>query len=141
MAGDVVWLDVLPSLGQFAGKLVSGTEKAATDAGKSSGSAWSKAFGQTAGDGGTSKATDELVSNEKRAKKAVEDATTAIGQARATQRTAAAQTVLAEEKLADAVAKYGPDSAKAEAASLRLEAAREKQTIADKIVSTVVVQA
>ncbi|XBH21615.1 tape measure protein [Jonesiaceae bacterium BS-20] len=127
MAGDSIWLDVLPSLKGFGQALVSGTKKAGSDAGKSTGSAWSQAFKTAAGDGGAKAATDALIEQETRAKKAVKDAVREISQARSQQKEASARVVLAEEKLSDTVAKYGPDSAQAEAATLRLEAAREKQ--------------
>jgi len=131
VSGDVVWIDVLPSLAGFAGKLQQGTTQAGADAGKASGSAWGKAFGNSAGGAATGVAA-ELEKNEKRARKAVDDATVAIGKARNSQREAAARTLLAEQSLSDAIAKYGEGSARAEAASLRLEVARDKEATAAK---------
>lgn len=128
---DQVWLDVLPSMVGFSKDLIAGTTKAATTAGSASGAAFSGAFENKAGDGGTKAFTDKLVENEKRAEKAVRDATTAIGGARANQKTAAAAVITAENNLAKAVEKYGEESKEAEAAGLKLSAAREKQTIAD----------
>lgn len=131
---DAVWVDVLPAMGTFAKDFVTGATKAGEDAGRSSGTAWGKAFGKNAGDSGTTQAAAEIEKNEKRAKKAVDDATAGIGLARAAQREASARVLLAEQALADAVAKGGQDSAKAEAATLRLEAARDKQKVAaDKV--------
>lgn len=131
MAGDAVWIDVLPSLSGFAKELTSGASKAGQDAGKASGSAWSRAFSQTAGDGGSKKLASEMEAAETRAKKAVNDATTEIGKARAAQREATARVITAEESLRDTIAKHGEDSSRAAAATLRLEAARDKQKISN----------
>ena len=141
MAGDVVFMDVLPSLSGFAKELATGTHKAATDTGKTAGGAWSKAFSQTAGDSGSDAVVAELAANEEKAKRAVQSATTEIGKARAAQREAAARVIDQEAKYQAAVEKskaaadgtaeqQAQAQAKVEAASLRLEAAREKERIA-----------
>ena len=57
---DTVWLDVLPSLTNFAKELSSGAMSAADSAGKQSGDSWSKAFSATASDGGAQKIVDGL---------------------------------------------------------------------------------
>lgn len=132
--GDVVWLDVLPSMATFATTLAKGTAKAATDAGKSSGVAWAKSFSGSAGDAGTKTVVAELETASKRTKRIVDDQTAAIGRARAAQKDAAAKVVLAEQALADARSKG--DTSKAEAAELRLGAARDRlDSAAAKLVS------
>jgi phage-related minor tail protein len=141
MAGDVVFMDVLPSLSGFAKELATGTHKAATDTGKTAGGAWSKAFSQTAGDSGSDAVVAELAANEEKAKRSVQSATTEISKARAAQREAAARVIDQEAKYQAAVEKskaaadgtaeqQAQAQAKVEAASLRLEAAREKERIA-----------
>lgn len=125
MAGDAVWLDVLPSMAGFATALAQGSAKAATDAGKSSGVAWAKSFAGAAGDSGSAAVVAELETAAKRTKRAVEEQTAAIGRARAAQKDAAAKVVLAEKALADAREKG--DVSKIEAAELRLGAARDRQ--------------
>ncbi|MFD6032447.1 phage tail tape measure protein [Cellulosimicrobium funkei] len=130
MAGDVVWLDVLPAMGGFAKDLLGGSTKAASEAGKASGKAWSGAFSSTAGNAGTKAVVDELETAKKRTEKIVAEETQAIAKARAAQSDAAAKVVLAEQALADARSKYGEDSARATAAELRLTAARDRQEAA-----------
>ena len=140
---DSVWLDVLPSLKEFGPMLASGTEKAAKDTGVKAGGAWSRAFSQTAGDAGSKTVVTELEASSQKAQKAVQNATVEIGKARASQREAAARTVLAESAYQQAIAKseaaagksateQAAAQAKVEAASLRLEAAREKEKLAAK---------
>ena len=121
---DTVWLDVLPSLTNFAKELSSGATSAADSAGKQSGDSWSKAFSATASDGGAQKIVDGLKKASADAEKAVNTETQNIAKARAAQRDAAAKVVEAEDKLAKA--RTGNDAAKVEAAELRLEAARDR---------------
>ena len=128
MAADSIWLDVLPALAKFGPALTKGTNQAATHAGKTAGSTWSKQFADSAFDGGSKAVVAELEAAAKQTQRVVADQTGKIQAARAAQRDAAAKTVLAEQALADAQAKGGDDSAKARAAALRLEAARERQT-------------
>ncbi|WP_264032178.1 phage tail tape measure protein [Cellulosimicrobium sp. SH8] len=130
MAGDVTWIDVLPAMDTFAKELATGTTKAATAAGKSSGLAWAKGFDGTAKNGAAKSAADELEAASKRTKKIVDDQTQAIAKARASERDAAAKVLLAEQALTDARQKGGEDSARAQAAELRLESARERQRAA-----------
>ena len=130
MAGDVVFLDVLPKLQTFASELTKGTTAAAQSAGKGSGVAWAKSFEGAAGDAGSSAVVKELEAAAKKTKKVVDDQTAAIGKARAAQKDAAAKVVEAEQKLADARAKG--DTAKIEAAELRLGAARDRSESAAK---------
>ena len=141
MAGDTVWMDVLPALDGFAKALATGTDKAAKTSGKTAGDGWSRAFSQSAGDAGSKAVVAELEVSSQRAQKSVQTATVEIGKARASQREAAARTILAESNYQQAVAKseaaagksaaeQAQAQAKVEAASLRLEAAREKEKIA-----------
>lgn len=127
MAADSIWLDVLPALSKFGPQLTKGTTTAAQDAGKSAGGAWSKQFGDAAGDGGTKAVVAELEAAAKQTERVVAEQTGKIQAARAAERDAAAKTILAEESLSDARARFGDDSAKAQAAELRLEAARDRQ--------------
>ena len=124
VAGDAVWMDVLPNLKRFATDLAKGSTKAATDVGKSSGVAWAKSFKGAAGDSGSKAVVAELETAAKRTKRVVEDQTAAIAKARAAQKDAAAKVVEAEQRLADARAKG--DTAKVEAAELRLGASRDR---------------
>lgn len=124
MAGDAVWIDVLPSLGGFAKDLVGGTTKAARDAGDASGSAWSKTFSGSAGDSGSGEAVKKLETAARQATKAVSDQTVAISKARGAQSDAAAKVVDAEDKLKQA--RESGDPAKIEAAELRLQGARDR---------------
>ncbi|MGM7422787.1 phage tail tape measure protein [Cellulosimicrobium sp. CpK407] len=120
----------------FAKELATGTTKAATAAGKSSGLAWAKGFDGTATNGAAKAATDELEAASKRTKKVVDDQVQAIVKARTSERDASAKVLLAEQALADAREKYGEESARAQAAELRLTSARERQSAASaKLVS------
>ena len=141
MAGDTIWMEVLPSLANFGKKLSDETDKAAKGSGKTAGGAWSQAFSQSAGDSGSKAVVAQIEANEAKARKAVQASTAEIGKARASQREAAARTVLAESAYQQAIAKseaaagksateQAAAQAKVEAASLRLEAAREKERVA-----------
>ena len=123
MAGDAIWLEVLPALGAFASDLVKGTTKASKDAGAASGAA----FGKALTEGATSSQSGLVASLEKSSKAAqaaVDRETQAIAKARATQRDAAAKVIEAEAKLEHARA--SGDGAKVAAAEERLAGARER---------------
>lgn len=121
---DAVWLDVLPSMSGFTTNLVKESTKAANDAGKSAGKAWSNAV-KSSGSAGA----DLVADLEKAARGTAQTVSTLSGkvaQARSAERSATADVVLAEQRLADAREKYGAESAQAIAADLKLEAARSK---------------
>ena len=123
MAGDAIWLEVLPALGAFASDLVKGTTKASKDAGATSGAA----FGKALTEGATSSQSGLVASLEKSSKAAqaaVDRETQAIAKARASQRDAAAKVIEAEAKLEQARA--SGDGAKVAAAEERLAGARER---------------
>ena len=123
MAGDAIWLEVLPALGAFASDLVKGTTKASKDAGAASGAA----FGKALTEGATSSQSGLVASLEKSSKAAqaaVDRETQAIAKARASQRDAAAKVIEAEAKLEQARA--SGDGAKVAAAEERLAGARER---------------
>lgn len=124
MSGDVVWVDVLPGMSGFATKLAKDSATAAADAGRKSGAAWSQ--GLTAGASGGAALVADLTKAEQSGAKVVQTLASQISQARAAERNAAAGVLLAEQKLTDARARYGADSAQAQAADLRLQAARDK---------------
>lgn len=130
MAGDAVWLDILPAMDGFATQLVKKSSDAAKKAGTSSGTEWGKSFKGSAGDAGSAAVVAELESAAKKTKRVVDDQTVAIGKARASQREAAAKVVEAEQRLQDARAKGDPS--KVEAAELRLGAARDRAESATK---------
>lgn len=123
MAGDAIWLEVLPALGAFASDLVKGTTKASKDAGAASGAAFGRALteGATSGQSGL---VASLEKSSKAAQAAVDRETQAIAKARATQRDAAAKVIEAEAKLEQARA--SGDGAKVAAAEERLAGARER---------------
>lgn len=130
---DEIWLDVLPSMAGFGADLVKGTAKASKEAGAKAGKTYSKSFGETS-TGATDAALKELEASEKRASGLVAKSAGDMSKARNAQRDAAATALLAEQRLADAVAKFGEDSNQAQAASLRLESARDKAaTASDKL--------
>ena len=130
-----IWLDVLPSMAGFGDALTKGSKKAAADAGKTSGSAWSKSFDTSASDSATKGRVAELEKASKTAARAIDTETQNIGKARAAQRDAAARVVDAEAKLT--AARKTDDSSKVAAAELRLEAARERsESAAKKVTST-----
>ena len=122
--GDVVWVDVLPSMTGFAANISKESTKAAMNAGKSAGRAWSQAVGAEATGGAALVADLEKASRD--SEKTVRSLAGKISEARASERAATANVVLAEQKLIDARAKYGEESAQARAADLKLEAARDK---------------
>ncbi len=128
MAGDVKFLEILPSFPRFGEVLKAGTTKAADDAGKASGLAWAKGFGSTADDGATKQRVADLEKAAKAAERAVNTETQSIAKARASQRDATAKVIEAESRLDAARAKG--DTTKVAAAEERLEAARERQRAA-----------
>lgn len=122
MAGDVIWLDVLPSMAAFGSKLADGARKEGEKAGKESGAAFGKAFQRE--DSGQQAVVDKLKRTADQAQKVVDRETQGIAKARATQREATAKVIEAEAKLEQARA--SGDSAKIAAAEERLAAARER---------------
>ena len=136
MAGDVAWIDVLPSMDKFAKALSDGTDSASKTAGKSSGAAWSKAFEGAASTSVTKQQVEQLQTAANKTKKVVVDLEQSIAKTRASEREASAKVLLAEQQLADARAKSGDDSAQAQAAELRLEAARERSRAAAQKTTT-----
>ena len=122
MAGDAVWLDVLPSLAAFGPELIKGAEREGAKAGAASGSAFGKAFG--ASDPGSSEVVAKLQKASAAAEKAVSAETATIAKARAAQRDAAARVIEAEDRLEKARATG--DSAKVAAAEERLAGARDR---------------
>ncbi|MDI3331405.1 MAG: peptidoglycan DD-metalloendopeptidase family protein [Micrococcus sp.] len=122
---DSVWMDVLPSMAGFGKTLNKESSKAANAAGKTAGSAWSDAFGKESA-GASTTVVDELEDAQKKSAGIIQKLTGQVSSAYQAQKKSAAALVLEEQKLADAKAKYGDDSAQATAAELRLEAARDK---------------
>lgn len=123
MAGDAIWLEVLPELSTFASDLLKGTTTASEKAGAASGAA----FGKKLTEGATSEQSGIVASLEKTSKAAqaaVDRETQAIAKARAAQRDAAAKVIEAEAKLEQARA--SGDGAKVAAAEERLAGARER---------------
>ncbi|ANC31427.1 phage tail tape measure protein [Isoptericola dokdonensis] len=130
MAGDAVWLDVLPDMGAFSKDLIKGSAKAAAEAGTKSGKTWTDGFKGAASDGGTSHVVAQLEDASKRTKRVVNDQVAVVSKARASERDATAKVTLAEQALIDAREKYGDGSARAVAAEQRLEGARDRQRAA-----------
>ncbi|PFG19877.1 peptidoglycan DD-metalloendopeptidase family protein [Serinibacter salmoneus] len=124
MAGDVQWLDVLPSMEGFGKALKTGADRAAKDAGKSAGLAWAKNFDDAASTDAEAKRVTELERAAKTAQRVVDTETQNIAKARAAQRDAAARVLDAEGRLVKA--RESGDTSKVEAAELRLEGARER---------------
>lgn len=122
---DAIWLDVLPSLAGFASELTRGTAPAAAAAGRTAGQQWSDAM-QGTGTGGAASLVAELEQASKASAATVGKLANTVGTARAAERAAAANLILAEQKLIDVREKYGEESAQAQAAEIRLESAREK---------------
>ena len=121
---DAVWLDVLPSMKGFATQLAKDSTRAAADAGKKAGKAWQEAV-ESGGSAGAALVAD-LERSARQSAGVVSKMSGAVSQARAAERTATANVVLAEDKLREAREKYGAESAQAQAAELKLESAREK---------------
>jgi phage-related minor tail protein len=127
---DEIWIDVLPSMRSFGSELVRGATRASRDAGQRAGREYAAAFEDTA-EGASDAAVRELEGAEKRAAGLVSKLSGDVSKARQSQQTAAANLITAEQRLADTVEKYGESSAQAEAAALRLEAARGKASDAN----------
>lgn len=126
MAGDAVWLDVLPSMAAFGSKLLDGAQKEGQKAGVAAGAAFGKALG--ASDGGSAELVAKLKKNAAAAEKVVASETQGIAKARAAQREATAKVIEAEDKLERA--RQSGDQAKTAAAEERLAAARDRQEAA-----------
>ncbi len=122
MAGDAVWLDVLPSLAAFGPALMKGAQAEGAKAGQGAGAAFGKAFAAT--DTGSAAVVDKLKKASAAAEKAVTSETATIAKARAAQRDAAAKVIEAEDRLEKARATG--DSAKVAAAEERLAGARDR---------------
>lgn len=122
---DEIWLDVLPSMRNLAPELIKGASKAAKDAGSKAGKDYAGAFSDGA-DGASDAAVQELETAQKRATGLVAKLSGDVSKARQAQQKSAAAALDAETKLTTAVEKYGAGSSQAEAATLRLEAARGK---------------
>lgn len=122
---DAIWLDVLPSLAGFASELTRGTAGPAAAAGRAAGEQWSDAM-QSGGVGGAAALVADLERASKDSAATVGKLANTISTARAAERAAAANLILAEQKLIDVREKYGDESAQARAAEIRLESAREK---------------
>lgn len=122
---DAIWMDVLPSLAGFASTLTRETAGPAASAGQTAGAAWSEAM-QGSGAGGAAALVAELEKASSQSATTVAKLSQQVGAARAAERSAAANLILAEQKLIDMREKFGEGSAQALAAELRLESAREK---------------
>lgn len=126
MAGTAAFIDVLPNLNGFGGKLVSGAQSQVANAGTRLGDAMAKSMNAAASKNGTDGIVANLETAEKKAKNAVKQATKEIGQARDQQRVAAMNLQAAERKLDETVLKNGRNSSQAIKASAQLESARSK---------------
>ena len=126
MAGTAAFIDVLPNLNGFGGKLVSGAQSQVANAGTRLGDAMAKSMNAAASKNGTDGIVANLEAAEKKAKNAVKQATKEIGQARDQQRVAAMNLQAAERKLDETVLKNGRNSSQAIKASAQLESARSK---------------
>ena len=122
---DEIWLDVLPSLKRLAPSLKRGADAAARAAGKSAGKNFGDAFEDGAGNAAQEQ-VKKLESAQKSAAGLVSKLSGEVSKARQAQQRSAAELLLAEQRLADATAKYGEDSNQAQAAALKLDAARGK---------------
>ena len=119
MAGTAAYVDVLPNLAAFGAQLVKKTSAAASSAGKTAGSMFSRAMSQASSNNAVAKQVEELKAAEQKAVKAVQDATKQIAQARNAQKASAKQLEAAEAKLNETTTKYGASSSQALAAEAR----------------------
>lgn len=122
---DEVWVDILPGMSKFGPQLAKHATKAASSAGSKAGKDYSQSFEQGA-DGASDAATRELEAATKRAAGLVQKMSGDVSRARQAQQKSAADLIQAELRAADAVEKFGAESKQAEAASLKLDAARGK---------------
>lgn len=122
---DEVWLDVLPSMKGFGARLGREATRAARDAGGKAGREYSKAF-NSGSDNTAKKKVQELEGAQKKASALVSKLSGDVSKSRQAMQKSAAEQLTAEQRLADAISKYGEDSTQAQAAALRLEAARGK---------------
>lgn len=122
---DEVWLDVLPSMKGFGADLARKATSAARGAGSKAGQEYSKSFDKGAGNA-AQKAVADLEVAQKKAAGLVSKLSGQVSQARQSQARSAADLLMAEQRLADATERHGEDSNQAQAAALRLEAARDK---------------
>lgn len=127
---DEVWIDVLPSMKGFGVDLVKGAMKSGKEAGQKAGKEYSAAL-KSGTDGASDAMVAELEAAQKKASGLVVKLSGDVSKARQAQASAAANLITAEQRLADAVAKFGAESAQAQAATLKLEAARLKAADAD----------
>lgn len=114
-----VFLEIVPSVNNFASKLSSTVMSDVTKAGQDAG----KAFGDALSQGSTSNIA-KLKSDLSSAALATEQASTRVAQAHATAANAADKVGVAEAKLAEARQKYSADSSQVTAAEARLAAAK-----------------
>lgn len=128
---DELWIDVLPSMRGFGATLTKEATGAAKRAGASAGKEYAGAF-EDGGAGASDAAVRELETAEKRAAGLVSKLSGEVSKARQTQQKATADVITAEERYRAAVERGGEGSAGAEAAALRLEAARGKASDASQ---------
>lgn len=122
---DTIWLDVLPSLRGFGADLVKGTGRAARDAGRNAGSQFKRGFESGADRAGADQ-IKQIETRQKQASGLVSKLSGDVSKARQAHQRATAAVVTAEQRLTDAIQKHGAESAQAQAAQLRLNAARER---------------
>lgn len=127
---DEVWLDVLPSMKGFGADLVKGAMKSGKEAGQKAGKEYSAAL-EAGADGASDAMVAELESAQKQASGLVSKLSGDVSKARQAQATSAANLIGAEQRLTDAIGKFGDESTQAQSATLKLEAARLKAADAD----------
>lgn len=109
----------------FGAELARKATGAARGAGSKAGQEYSKSFDKGAGNA-AQKAVADLEVAQKKAAGLVSKLSGQVSQARQSQARSAADLLMAEQRLADATERHGEDSNQAQAAALRLEAARDK---------------
>jgi len=122
---DEVWIDILPSMRGFGGELAKEATKAAKTAGTKAGKGFKGEFVDGA-DGSGDALVKELEGAQKRAAGLVAKLSGEVSRARQAQSTASAGLLTSEQRVTDALEKYGEESKQARAATLKLEAAQEK---------------
>ena len=126
---DEVWIDVLPSMGKFGTQLIKDASGSAKKAGTESGKQFKKTFEQGA-DGSGDAMVNELEGAQKRASGLVQKLSGDVSRARIAQRQSAADLIASEQRLTDAISKYGAESSQAQAATLKLDNSRDKARLA-----------
>lgn len=135
MAGTAAFIDILPNLNGFGGKLVQGAQSQVAAAGTRLGGLFAKSMDVSASKTGADGVIANLEAAERKATAAVKQATKEIATARDQQTVAALNLQAAERRLDEIVLRNGRNSSQAVKAQAQVQSARSKARTATERLS------